>query len=570
LPQNFSGYIKVESNIGIPLRDRVRLSADIYKPKHDAKFPCLLVITPYNNQWDRYTSQAAVFARRGYAVVLVDSRGRHDSEGVWEPYVNEPNDGYDIQQWLGQQEWCDGGIGMFGDSYVGFTQLMPAPYRCPYVKCLVPAVNQQTNFGHLYNDGAMQLSTVFTFGLFCSSHTMQFREFMGRQGVLDNPFFNFQEIFRRLPLDTALDDIADLPHVKTWIRHPTYDDYWKSYGIKEKYGEIDVPAYFLTGWYDNLVHEAWRNFKGFREQGLSERTRKGTRILVGPWTHAIGKPESDDWAADFGPESTLDLAEVHLRWFDFWLKQVENGIDQEPPITIFVMGANRWRQENEWPLARTNWTRYYLASDGSANSLHGDGTLSLAMPAAESSHDTFIYDPDNPVPTWGGPICTHPNERGPRDRQAVQHRDDVLVYTSGLLASDVEVTGPVQLSLFATSSAVDTDFTATLSDVYADGRAVLICEGIQRASFRDSLEQPSPIEPGKTYKYTIDLWEVSNTFKAGHRIRLEISSSNFPRYARNLNTGLNYGTSAEMTIAAQTIHHDEQHLSYLLLPVIPE
>jgi len=238
-------------------------------------------------------------------------------------------------------------------------------------------------------------------------------------------------------------------------------------------------------------------------------------------------------------------------------------------MTIFVMGSNQWRQEGEWPLARTQWTQYFLQSGGRANTLNGDGTLSLATPPRESREDTFTYDPDDPVPTLGGPLVTHPELRGPRDRQSVQHRNDVLVYTTEPLVHNLEVTGPVKVVLFATSSAVDTDFTGTLTDVYPDGRAVHICEGIRRTSFRDSLETPSLIEPGKMYEYTIDPWETSNTFKAGHRIRLEISSSNFPRYVRNLNTGLNYGTTAKMVVARQTVHHDEQHASHLLLPVIP-
>jgi len=569
LTQPLYEFIQVRSNVGIPLRDGVRLSADIYMPKGSSKCPCVLLLTPYNNQWDRYINPAVAFAERGYAVVLVDSRGRHDSEGKWEPYVNEPQDGYDVQQWLGQQPWCNGNIGMFGDSYVGFTQVMPAPFRSPYVKCLVPAVNQQSNFGHIYNDGVMQLSMAFAFGLFCSSHTMQFREFRKCNGILDNPLFNFKEIFRRLPVDSALDDIADLPPIKTWARHPAYDDHWKSYGTKEKYGEIDVPAYFLTGWYDNLLHEGWRNFKGFRELTRSEQARKGTKILVGPWSHAIGKPEDNGWDVDFGPECAMDLTAVHLRWFDHWLKQVDNGLREEPPMTIFVMGSNQWRQEGEWPLARTQWTQYFLQSGGRANTLNGDGALSLAAPPRESRQDAFTYDPDDPVPTLGGPLVTHPELRGPRDRQCVQHRNDVLVYTTEPLVHNLEVTGPVKVVLFATSSAVDTDFTGTLTDVYPDGRAVHICEGIRRTSFRDSLETPSLIEPGKMYEYTIDPWETSNTFKAGHRIRLEISSSNFPRYVRNLNTGLNYGTTAKMVVARQTVHHDEQHASHLLLPVIP-
>ena len=557
---------KVRINEKIPMRDGIRLSADIYFPERSGKFPCLLLVTPYDTLRPSYIADAVFFARRGYVVVLVDSRGRHDSEGVWEPYVNEPKDGYDIQQWLGQQPFCNGKIGMFGASYVGFTQTMPAPLQSPYLKALAPAVSQQSNFGHIYNDGVMQLNMVFTFGLFASGRSMQF---YSPNGIETNPLLDYDRVFKRLPLITAMDDISDLPHIKTWMKHPTYDDYWKAYGIKEKYDKILVPAYFLSGWYDNLVHEGWRNFRGFREQGGSTECRNGTKILIGPWTHSIGKKERDDWAIDFGPSEAVDLQEVQLRWFDYWLKGIQNGIDKDPPVKIFVMGDNQWRQEKEWPLSRTKYENFYLHSRGQANSLFGGGELTASAPAASEAQDKFIYDPLNPVPSLGGQISTHQHLRGPRDRRPVQRRDDVLVYTTSPLQKDLEVTGPVELKLFAASDAVDTDFTATLTDVYPDGRAVHICEGIRRASFRESLEKPTPIIPGKIYEYRVSLWETSNVFKAGHRIRLEVSSSNFPRYARNQNTGHPFAMDAEVKTASQGIYHDRQYPSALVLPVIP-
>jgi putative CocE/NonD family hydrolase len=561
--------IKLQSNVKVLMRDGIHLAADIYRPAGPGKFPCLMMLSPYWKQRPADVDSAVYYAKKGYAVTLLDSRGRHDSEGVWVPYIHEPQDGFDAQQWLGQQPWSNGKIGTFGSSYVGFTQVMPAVFRSPYLKAMVPAANQQTNFGFLYNDGVMQLNAVFTFGLFCSGRTQQYRT---GSGIETNPLFNYDEIFRRLPLITALDDIADLPHVKAWIEHNTYDDYWKSYGIKEKYGEIDVPAYFISGWYDNLVHEVFRNFKGFTEHARSERARNGTKILIGPWTHALASTNPADhagWAVDFGHAGAVNLLDLHLRWYDFWLKEQQNGIDREAPVRIFVMGANQWRQEKEWPLARTRYMKYFLASGGKANSLYGDGALSASISDPKQS-DSFTFDPADPVPTLGGQISTHVDLRGPRDRRPVERRDDVLVYTSEPLTKDLEVTGPIVVKLYAASSAVDTDFTGTLTDVSPNGEAVHLCEGVRRASFRESLEHPSPIEPGKIYEYSIDLWETSNVFKAGHRMRLEISSSNFPRWARNLNTGRHFGTTSEMKTARQTIYHDAAHPSHLLLPVIPE
>lgn len=296
--------------------------------------------------------------------------------------------------------------------------------------------------------------------------------------------------------------------------------------------------------------------------------RKQTKILVGPWSHSYNQT-FDNWVVDFGESALFDVEELHIRWYDFWLKDSPNGIDQEAPIRIFVMRANQWRDAYEWPLARTRWTPYYLNSGGRANSLRGDGTLGTAAPPAKTPRDVFHYDPANPVPTVGGQTEFPADQRGPQDRRPVQQREDVLIYSSEPLTHKLEVTGPIEVKLYAASSAVDTDFTAILTEVLADGTAVHISEGIRRASFRESLEHPSPIEPGKVYEFTIDIWETSWEFQPGSRIRLEISSSNFPRFARNLNTGNPLGRSAEMKVATQTIYHDAKYPSHVVLPVIP-
>jgi putative CocE/NonD family hydrolase len=535
--------VKHETKVPVPMRDGVKLAAEIFRPDAPGQFPVLMLHRYFREGADR----GEFFATRGYVVALVDCRGRFDSEGTWVPYVNDPQDGYDAQQWLGRQPWSSGRIGTFGMSYNGFTQLMAAPLASPYLKCLVPQEGQQTNFGHLYNDGVMQLNVVFEFGL----HTKQGSQIQ-RIFAIDHPHY------RRLPLLAAVDDFPNVQHVKDWFRHARYDDYWKAYGVKEKYGRIRVPALFLTGWYDNLCHEGWRNFLGFRTQGGSEAARQGTRIVVGPWTHG----------GSFGLPGLLDL---ELRWYDFWLKGVQNGIDREAPVRIYVMGAEKWRDEREWPLARARYTPFYLASGGRANALRGDGRLAIERPASGEfgKPDRFSYDPANPVYTLGGQISTHADIWGAKDRRVRQERDDVLVYTTDPLDKDLEATGPVELRLFVSSTAVDTDFTATLTDVHPDGRAIHVCEGIRGVTFRESLESPTPIEPGRIYELSISLWETSMVFKAGHRIRLEVSSSNFPRYARNQNTGLPLGTSAEIRKAQQTVYHDPDHPSRLILPLVP-
>jgi len=548
--------VKIQLDLKIPMRDGVRLYGALYRPAGGRRFPTLLIRSIYDTQHPRYVEWARRFAQNGYAVLLQDCRGRYESEGVWHPYVDETDDGYDTQQWVGAQPWCDGNIGTFGISYPGFTQILPAPLRSPYVKALMPIANQEDNYGHMRYNGVLQLQNAMNF-IWLGNRTKQnvARELM-----------DWPKVYRRLPLISALDDIADRPFYREVILHSSFDEFWKSYSMKGKYGEVEVPAYFVTGWYDNLLHEMFKCFTGGRSQARTPEARSQSKLLVGPWTHSqIGAPLPGD--VNFLPDSVVDIPGLHLRWYDRRLKGIDNGIDREAPVRIFVMGDNVWRGESEWPLARTQYKKYYLHSKGRANSLFGDGQLSLHEPGTEVA-DTFSYDPENPVPTLGGQTMFI-EDTGPKDRRPVERRDDVLVYSTAPLAEDQEITGPISLAVYASSSASDTDFTATLVDVYSEGQAIHLCEGIVRARFRESYEEPTSIDPGKIYKFEISLWETSNVFKAGHCIRLEISSSNFPRFDRNLNTGHPPGLDAEMAVAHQTIYHGARYPSHLLLPVIP-
>ena len=550
--------VRIQLDLKIPMRDGVRLYGAAYLPPHGERFPVLLIRSPYSTQHPRYVEWALRFAASGYAAVMVDSRGRYESEGEWRAYVDEAQDGFDTQQWIGAQAWCDGNIGMFGISYPGFTQILPAPFRSPFVKGLMPIANQEDNYGHLRYNGVLQLQNAMNW-IWLGGRTNQHAP----RDLLD-----WDRIYRRLPLISAMDGIADRPFFREMVRHNEFDEFWSSYSMKGRYGEVNAPAYFVSGWYDNLVHEGFKCFRGWRTEAGDARTRQLTRLMVGPWTHAqIGSAEPFG-DIDFGPDAAVDIPGEHLRWYGRRLRGIDTGIDEDPPIRIFVMGRNAWRWENEWPLARTKYTAWYLHSGGSANSVSGDGELSLASPGGEPA-DRFDYDPSDPVPTVGGQSLS-PANTGPRDRRVVERRDDVLVYTTETLATDVEVSGPVELRLFAASDARDTDFTATLVDVHPDGRAIHITEGIVRARFRESFRRPDLVRPGEVVKYRIVLWETSNVFKAGHRIRLEVSSSNFPRFDRNLNTGNTPGLDEEMRVARQTVHHSSRYASHLLLPVIPE
>jgi putative CocE/NonD family hydrolase len=549
--------MRVNIDLKTPMRDGVNLVADLYYPEEGERFPVLLLRSPYSTQFPRYMEWMKRFVAAGYAVFMQDCRGRYKSEGIWRPYVDETNDGYDTQEWIGIQPWCDGRIGMFGSSYPGFTQILPATQRSSFVKGLVPMANQEDNYGHLRCNGVLQLQNSVNF------------VWLGdrlRQEVTAE-YCELDEIYRRLPLVTALDDLADRPFYRDIVRHPNFDDFWKSYSMKGRYSEVDVPAYFVTGWYDNLVHEGFKCFSAWKSQARTQEARRFSRMLIGPWTHGqIGSGERFG-DIEFGPAAAADIPGLHVRWYDQRIRGLDTGIDDEPPVRIFVMGENMWRGEEEWPLARTQFTQFFLHSAGGANSLFGDGELNLEAPGTESP-DCFTYDPADPVPTLGGQSMFAENT-GPRDRCPVERRDDVLVYTSSPLVADVEVTGPIELTLYAASSAPDTDFTATLVDVHPGGKAINISEGIVRARFRDSLELAALIAPGATYQYRIEVWETSNLFKAGHCIRVEVSSSNFPRFDRNLNTGRDGGTDSRFEAAKQTVYHDGERPSHITLPVIP-
>ncbi|MHC4757327.1 MAG: CocE/NonD family hydrolase [Planctomycetota bacterium] len=349
-----------------------------------------------------------------------------------------------------------------------------------------------------------------------------------------------------------------------WAAHYTYDEYWVEQGSASRVEQVGTPNITITGWYDIFIKQAFDYVSAVRQRGGSEKARKHCHLVVGPWGHG------PNWAVgrrNFGNKTEIDVGELEEKWFGHWLKGEDTGVEDWPAYRIFVMGRNEWRSENEWPLARTKYTKYYFHSEGSANTLSGNGSLSTKHCGQEPS-DKFIYDPENPVPTKGGFLLMA--EGGPFDQREIEKRGDVLVYTSEALEEDLEVTGPVKVVLYASSSATDTDWTGKLLDVYPDGTAYNLCDGIIRARFRDSIlgDKLSLIESGKAYEYEIDLWVTSNVFLKGHKIRVEISSSNFPLFDRNPNTGHEFGADAELQKARQEVYHNEKYPSHIVLPVI--
>jgi len=557
--------LRVRLDVKVPMRDGVKLSADIYTPNGSGPWPVLLDRTIYDNQNDRGFAWIARFVEAGYAVVMQDCRGRYDSDGTFQPYINEAADGHDTVEWIGKQPWCNGKVGMFGISYIGFTQTQAALGGSQYLQGIMPIAAQQDNFGHWYADGIFQLHVGMNF-IRMAGRTMQSNS---------RNLMNSEELYNRLPLVSALDDIVDLPFFKDAVKHSEYGEFWQKYSMRDKYDRVDAPAYFVTGWYDNLLRETFRLFQGWTQKAKTEKARKATKLVVGPWAHHnIGSAEQFG-VVGFGTNAGMDIAGEHIRWYDCRLKGIDNGIDSEAPMRIFTMGENRWRTENQWPLPNMKYHKFFLHGR-KANSLYGEGTMSLDKCTEDEEDDTFIYDPRNPVPTVGGQsLGVAGIVPGPADRRPVQRRDDVLVYTTAPLEKDMEATGPALVTLWASSEAKDTDFTANVTDVYPDGTAVAVCEGISSGRWAElkgnPIDQFKPefMKPGEITKFSIQLWEMSYVFKKGHRIRLELSSSNFPRYARNLNTGAPFGTDSEMVVAKNTVYHRGRVCTHLTLPIIP-
>lgn len=583
--------IVVDYDTPARMRDGVTLRANIYRPAGQGPWPVLLTRLPYGKDFPIGAAvlDPAQVARRGYVVVVQDTRGRLTSEGEWTPFIYEPEDGVDTIAWAAQLPDSDGQVGMYGASYFGFTQWASAIHQPPALKAIVPfqTWNDPLN-GVLYRGGALELGTAGNWQLQMALDVLMRRHRNNPQALGQAIYLLAKEMdalgthgYTSLPLrDFAplkQQDVA--PHFFENFVHPMERAYEliRPLHILGHHHNVTVPSFNIGGWYDIFLQDTLTNFKIMREEGSTPQARQ-SKLLIGPWTH--GGMTNPVGELNFGFASSaalidlkIDFVSLQVRWFDHWLKGIDTGILNEAPIKLFIMGANTWRDENEWPLARAVETRYYLHSHGHANGLQGDGTLTVNVPdGTEVGTDQYMYDPANPVPTRGGALLMAPEYRpGPYDQRPVERREDVLVYTSETLTSDIEVTGPIKVYLWAASSAPDTDFVARLVDVHPDGYAQNLTDGIIRARYRafERGEAPGLIEPGVACRYEIDLWATSNLFKTGHRIRLDVTSSSFPRWDRNPNTGHAFGADAELAVARQTILHDSEHPSYVVLPIVP-
>jgi putative CocE/NonD family hydrolase len=565
-------YAVITQN-GVPMktRDGVTLYSDIYRPRADGTFPVILMRTPYDKSVSWAVGPAYQIATHGYVVIVQDVRGRYTSEGEWYPFRHESNDGYDAVEWAAALPSSNGKVGMIGGSYVGATQMLSAIAHPPHLAGICPVVTASNyHDGWTYQGGALEQWFDQNWATQLATNTMWRLIAKNTNALLGAPVLPLTHYpaFNYVSLPAGAEATAELaPYYLDWLAHPDYDAYWKQWSIEEHFSDIQVPALHIGGWYDIFLAGTLRNYMGIKAHGGTDEARKGQRLLVQIGGHAgFGRRIGD---VEFGDDALkFPSTDVVLAWYDYLFKGVQNEF-ATVPVRIFVMGENKYHQESDWPPPEAKLTRYFLHSGGSANSLRGDGGLSLTPPKKETP-DKFTYDPANPVPTIGGSLCCDAEhyEPGPRDQRASENRDDVLVYSTKPLAEDMEVTGPVTLELWARSSAVDTDFTAKLVDVSPVGFAMNLTDGILRMRYRDSQEKPGLMNPDQVYKISVDLWATSNVFKKGHIIRLEVSSSNFPRFDSNLNTGADQATSREFVSATNTILHDSEHPSALLVPVI--
>lgn len=552
--------MKTKYNVWVPMRDGVRLSADVYMPDKEGEYPVLLMRTYYGkcNATSERKEFISYFVERGYVVVIQDCRGRYDSEGEFYIEIYDFNDGYDTVEWCATQEWSNGKVGMFGCSYPGCIQWSAAISGNKHLKCIVPRDATSDDY---FNGGFMHGGVVQGWLEWCihtagrTSRNMLVKE------------IKWDKVYRHLPLIDLDEHLGfNFPWWRDYFRNPCYSEYWEEMSYENKHHQVSVPSLNIGAWYSITdIDGTIRNFLGVVQKGKKLPSGTHHKLLIGSWPHC--KTVSSLGELDFGNNAKLDLKEVHLRWFDYWLKGKDAGIMKEPFVKYFLMGANKWCTAQQWPPEGVSCVKYHLHSGGKANSLLGDGLLN-ANPPRNEAFDQITYDPENPVPFL--PFKAGNDDKVILDQKVVERRDDVLVYTTHPLVEEVNVVGPIHARIHASTSVVDTDFVAKLVDVHPNDTAVFLTIGVVRSRYRTSFKKPTFIEPGVVYEYNICMSNTANQFKKEHRIRLEVSSSAFPLFLKNQNTGKNIGTDTDSIVARQRIYHDQDYPSYLQLPIMKE
>lgn len=538
------------------MRDGTKLSANVYAPKEGVALPTILNRTPYGKDSKGRFATASSFVDRGYAVVQVDVRGRGNSEGTFNPYFQEIEDGFDSIEWVASQEWCDGNVGTFGSSYEGALQLSPMRLRPPHHKA---AFIKCTPSLHPFRD-----CSCYTSGVFLLIISMWYFYTSGKtvKEEVSELNFDWESLLRIRPLTRIFSELGldGLPFLERF-KHLTYDSYLKKLWEDSMSDLVSVPCYFVTGWFDDAIKGALDHFSQITNS--NSNSKDSQKLLIGPWVHRLSTDSSKLGDFDYTRDSLVPLDREALKWFDYWLKEKNNGIMDEPRVRLFLMGENRWMESNDYPISKNKRFELLLGSKGNANSLLGSGRLVDSHGQVESS--SFTYDPNFPAPApyWREQFQCGTNE----DLRPIQRRDDVLVYTSDPLKSPLDVIGNIKAELYVSTSARDTDFVARLSDVHPSGYAQRLAHGIARLRYRDGYEEPKLVSPGEASRINIDMWATGNRFLPGHSIRLDVTSSAFPIWAPNFNTGGNLWDEVEPVVAEQTVHHSQRYPSKLVLSV---
>ncbi|MGQ9698906.1 MAG: CocE/NonD family hydrolase [Armatimonadota bacterium] len=545
---------RVLRDVMVPMRDGVKLATDIYLPPGRGPFAALLARTPY----DKSALAGIGTSQTRYAFVAQDVRGRYKSEGDFVPFAAEARDGYDTIEWCAKQPWCNGKIAMFGGSYVGFVQYLAAAESPPHLTCIMPIVPPADMYDTVYQGGALRQELIqgWMIGMAASS------KYAKANPRPIPPEWDPPRWFWHLPLaDPGPLSQGGPSYEKAWreyLSNPVRNKKWDELNLHRMYPRIKVPSLAVGGWFDIFQQQNLDTWRLLRKQGGSPEARAYHRLIIGAWTHGVGAKPGD---RDFGPDAGIDLAALANRWYDRWLSGVQNGIENEAPLRTFTMGRNKWVDRREWPPSNTTPLRLYLSN--TSDDIKA-GVLTPAKPRSEVP-TSFVYDSNDPVPTNGGNNLIA--KSGIRDQRDIEKRPDVLLFTTAPLEEDLEVAGRMTVRLYVSSSARDTDFTAKLVDVLPDGTAYNVADGLIRARWRNPRRQ-SLIQPGRVYALDIDLWSTSMVFQKGHRIRLEVSSSNFPRFSRNPNTGRPIETETQLVKATNTVFHDAKRSSCLVLPVV--
>jgi len=552
--------IRKEQNVMVPMRDGVRLATDLYFPADAAApFSTIMIRTPYGKTREYpYGGIVPMLVEAGFAVAYQDTRGRAESEGEYTVRFSDREDGYDAVSWLIEQPWSNQKVATFGCSYRGETQIVLAAERHPnHIAAIPGAPSAAYDLGGRpwtsFDGGAFELAQ--TAGWFMPGGTR-----------------NRLELYRTLPtLDIVQKSGASGTDYEDYVSNTPDSEYFRSLDFVRGSDRFDIPAIYIDSWYDFGVAETLKLFNQMRENAVSQEARDNQYVIITPSTHCAwsrarvpmraGARDVGDWQLDFN--------DMYLRWYRHWLDKADNGITDMPRVQYYLMGANEWRSSETWPVEGTTFEKFYLHSGGGANSLSGDGSLTMAAPGEEPA-DQLVYDPDDPVPSLGGQACcTGMNTgAGAYDQREIEAREDVLVYTSEVLAEGLEVTGPLEAVLYVSSDAPDTDFTVKLVDVFPDGTAYNIQEAAFRMRYREGLTSAVLMQPGEVYEIRLDLHATSNYFGPQHRIRIEVSSSNFPRWSRNLNTGGNNFDETEWRVARNTVLHSRRYPSHVVLPVL--